>query len=244
MKMQAMDDYLIEKGFNVYRFYDGVCKEYFFDISKEGIGTSAYFKYDGQKSQEDFLDNLIETWEKEYEKFNSRPKPTPYDLYQLKRELAVHGGKAQLIVNENVYPVRINEVTIDSLAGEIPKVSVEGDLMSFVPESRTCLARYKDYCKHDVEMTREMYRIMVNSLYGNPVTRANPFAIKKLIINYPATIVLWADGTKTVVKCQKDEVYDPEKGFAMAFMKKALGNKGNYYYYVRDNLDKAKLTYY
>lgn len=58
--------------------------------------------------------------------------------------------------------------------------------------------------------------------------------IEKVIFNPPATIILWADGTKTVVKCQSDglseiEPFDPEKGLAMAFMKKMLGNKGNYY---------------
>ena len=52
--------------------------------------------------------------------------------------------------------------------------------------------------------------------------------IKDVIFNEPATIVLWADGTKTVVKCQEGEDYDPEKGLAMAISKKALGNKGNY----------------
>ena len=53
-------------------------------------------------------------------------------------------------------------------------------------------------------------------------------AIKKVIFNDPATIVIWADGTKTVVKCDC-ELYDPEKGLAMAISKKALGNNGNYY---------------
>lgn len=52
--------------------------------------------------------------------------------------------------------------------------------------------------------------------------------IKNVIFNEPATIVLWTDGTKTVVKCQEGEGYDPEKGIAMAISKKALGNKGNY----------------
>ena len=52
--------------------------------------------------------------------------------------------------------------------------------------------------------------------------------IKDVIFNEPATIVMWSDGTKTVVKCQEGENYDPEKGMAMAISKKALGNKGNY----------------
>jgi hypothetical protein len=53
--------------------------------------------------------------------------------------------------------------------------------------------------------------------------------IKDVIFNYPATIILWKDGTKTIVKVRKGEKYDPEKGFAMAVCKKMFGNEGNYY---------------
>lgn len=53
--------------------------------------------------------------------------------------------------------------------------------------------------------------------------------IKKVIFNEPATIVFWADGTKTVVKCGEDDVWDPEKGLAMAVTKKFFGNEGFYY---------------
>ena len=55
--------------------------------------------------------------------------------------------------------------------------------------------------------------------------------IKKVIFNDPVTVVLWLDGTKTIVKCE-DEDFDPEKGLAMAIAKKYLGtNKtgSNYY---------------
>lgn len=52
--------------------------------------------------------------------------------------------------------------------------------------------------------------------------------IKKVIFNEPATIVLWNDGTKTVVKCQEGDTYDKEKGLALCIAKKALGNKGNF----------------
>lgn len=55
------------------------------------------------------------------------------------------------------------------------------------------------------------------------------FRIKDVIFNGPATIVFWADGEKTVVKCSENDVYDPEKGLAMAIAKRALGNKGKYY---------------
>lgn len=53
--------------------------------------------------------------------------------------------------------------------------------------------------------------------------------ITRVIFNKPATIVFWADGTKTVVKSQGKEKYDKEKGLAMAISKKVLGNEGSYY---------------
>jgi|GEM_PF-3182095 len=54
------------------------------------------------------------------------------------------------------------------------------------------------------------------------------FKIKKVIFNNPATIVLWQDGTKTVVICQEGDTYSKELGLAMCISKKALGNKGNF----------------
>lgn len=45
-----------------------------------------------------------------------------------------------------------------------------------------------------------------------------------VIFNDPATIVFWSDNTKTVVKCQPGDIYSPEAGLAMCYMKKALGN--------------------
>lgn len=52
--------------------------------------------------------------------------------------------------------------------------------------------------------------------------------VKKVIFNAPATIVIWGDGSKTVVKCQNGEKFDKEKGLALCYMKKMLGNKSNF----------------
>lgn len=53
----------------------------------------------------------------------------------------------------------------------------------------------------------------------------NSFEVKDILVNGPATIVFWGDGTKTVVKCGPTETYDVEKAVAMCFMKKALGKR-------------------
>jgi len=52
--------------------------------------------------------------------------------------------------------------------------------------------------------------------------------IKTVIFNDPATIVIWSDDSKTVVKCQPGDTYSKELGLAMCISKKFLGNKGNF----------------
>ena len=52
--------------------------------------------------------------------------------------------------------------------------------------------------------------------------------IRDVIFNPPATIVIWEDGTKTVVKCDPKDTYSKETGLALAICKKVYGNKGSY----------------
>lgn len=66
--------------------------------------------------------------------------------------------------------------------------------------------------------------------------------ILDVIFNEPATIIFWADGTKTVVKAIYDE-FDPEKGLAMAIAKRCGGNKGNYYKEIQNWVEKSGKKY-
>lgn len=93
----------------------------------------------------------------------------------------------------------------------------------------------KDTARLLEEYEKGRVKIKVESGISTPsypikdITRVNPyFGVKNIIFNGPATIVMWTDGTKTVVKCH-DEDFDKEKGLAMAICKKVMGNKGNYY---------------
>ena len=67
----------------------------------------------------------------------------------------------------------------------------------------------------------------LNAAYGTAALAVRAenkkLAVKEIVINEPAMVVFWEDGTKTVVTA-KDEAFDAEKGLAMAFAKKALGN--------------------
>lgn len=94
-----------------------------------------------------------------------------------------------------------------------------------------------NYTMADVRNTLELL-----SWYQNGREISFPL-VEKVIFNKPATIVIWADGIKTVVKCQKDkngkyEKYDKEKGLALCYMKKALGNKYDYYSVVKNIIEK------
>lgn len=52
--------------------------------------------------------------------------------------------------------------------------------------------------------------------------------IKNVYFNDPVTVVIWSDGSKTIVRCQPGDTYSKETGLALCIAKKYLGNKGNF----------------
>jgi hypothetical protein len=131
-------------------------------------------------------------------------------------------------------PVYIDDIVVSECLGEEPIATVTCNIMnSYENSNLTTVANYVEklfdlplgYIDTDIAATKAMYEFY-NGHYLR-VRQTMP-AIKNVIFNNPATIVFWEDGTKTVVKAQDGDVYDPEKGLAMAITKKALGNKGNY----------------
>lgn len=92
------------------------------------------------------------------------------------------------------------------------------------------------------------WRIRSGALYprceGKKTASAtNTAAIKNVIFDPPATIVYWSDGSKTVVKCSEKDVFDPEKGLAMAIAKRCGGNKGSYYKEIQNWVEKSGKKY-
>lgn len=92
------------------------------------------------------------------------------------------------------------------------------------------------------------WRIRSGALYprceGKKTASAtNTAAIKDVIFAPPATIVYWSDGSKTVVKCSEKDVFDPEKGLAMAIAKRCGGNNGSYYKEIRHWVEKSGKKY-
>lgn len=113
----------------------------------------------------------------------------------------------------------------------------------------TCIG-YNQYCPNGLysekptDISKEMEMLAkhgLNIMFRKG--RKSDMKIKKVIFNDPATIVLWKDGTKTIVKCGDEDAYDPEKGLAMAIAKKALGNVGNYYNEIKKWLPEEESKY-
>ena len=77
-------------------------------------------------------------------------------------------------------------------------------------------------------------RHVLNAVYGMsrtiiPTTMIRVPPIKNVYFNYPYTIVVWEDRTKTIVKCQEGDGYTYEAGLALCIAKKALGNTNKWY---------------
>ncbi len=97
--------------------------------------------------------------------------------------------------------------------------------------SPTAQVTFSDVTDLDKTMLEFYYRCGddFNLCEFTPNHYSNFITPLKVIFSDPATIVLWKDGTKTVVKTQDGEKYDKEKGLAMCYTKKILGNRGRYY---------------
>jgi hypothetical protein len=81
--------------------------------------------------------------------------------------------------------------------------------------------------EHEFDSTFKLSDLNFTWTGWNPIeitTKTRP-TIKQVIFNDPATIILWHDGTKTVVKCCDGDEYDAETGFYAAYLKKLLGDK-------------------
>lgn len=93
-----------------------------------------------------------------------------------------------------------------------------------------------DYCDRDGR-----YKHLYGNHSGNILERAKvskyvrhdrkereKLVPKKVIFNPPATIVFWKDGTKTIVKCREDDIFDEEIGLSMAIAQKFAGDRSKF----------------
>ena len=110
-------------------------------------------------------------------------------------------------------------------------------LQSLAPAGVMCVRVDGQPCKKPCNRTSEK----VEPKKEKPENRILA-KVEKVIFKDPVTVVFWKDGTRTTVKCTGDEKYDPEKGLAMAAIKKMLGNKYDYYNDVQEVVEMFTIT--
>lgn len=179
-----------------------------------------------------FLNNIVDEFEERYSN-NQWPKENP------------HISKGENGMNSIRW--KVTSVNINGCSYASPEITVELNAMldpdidgrfgiehinadDIAKELETKLNRsgdkvYNPMLRYRDKMYDPIFRRNGKTEYQYPYYRPE---IKNVIFNDPATIVFWTDGTKTVVKCQEGDIFDPEKGLTMAIAKKVYGSKGYY----------------
>lgn len=160
--------------------------------------------------------------------------------------LAMNADVGTLHLSNADIPVKIVEVESENSAYSSPmttfKCLVVNDDQIEYPDRAHAYAKERLNRIYGAAMTQPNY-LEKGSICGAPNPgKTDPMKIDRVIFNAPATIVLWADGTKTVVKCQEGDVYSKETGLALCIAKKALGNKGNFNDVFKEWIPKSEST--
>ena len=76
---------------------------------------------------------------------------------------------------------------------------------------------------------REAFETAIMSLFGIETDKEskapNAPKAKQVILNDPATVVIWQDGTKTVTKAKDGDEYDDKVGLLLCAVRKASNNR-------------------
>lgn len=136
--------------------------------------------------------------------------------------------------------IKMSKSMIDKLLGK----DTDGDIMekSYMDHEFDRHMAKEDYCIcHDV--VSDLSRTFLLNEYKKGLIEGREIvwksiSVDRIIFNDPATIVFWKDGTKTVVKCQEDQTFNPYFGFCAAIAKKLYGSNSRLNRIVETYLEK------
>lgn len=193
----------------------------------------------------------------------------PGDLVKINNVRHIHDGRTGTIIGIQhtgpdtipSYNVRLDPTAFD-VGRDVKDFDLLVDARSLThrfPEKteiamglRSCKTLYQGLKKlqdGQSEYTKEL----LNKLIGGTNEMKN-VDVKKIIFNGPKTIVLWTDGTKTIVSMSKDELrFDPEAAFCAAYTKKMFGSnskikriieqKSNFEEYTKAAIENAETEF-
>jgi hypothetical protein len=94
----------------------------------------------------------------------------------------------------------------------------------------TLLTKETDEFICDMKITEEALSFLVEKGFTQVLEEQLMLThkVEKVIFSNPATTVIFTDGKKVTVKTTEKEKFDPEVGFAMAYMNKLFGSRSAY----------------
>ena len=191
------------------------------------------------------------------------------DLVKINNVRNIHCGRTGTIIGIShtgpndvcYYDVRLDPTVFD-VGRDVKDFDIWVDARSLThrfPEKteiamglRSCKTLYQGLKKlqdGQSEYTKEL----LNKLIGGTDEMKN-VDVKKIIFSGPKTIVLWSDGTKTIVSMSKDELrFDPKAAFCAAYTKKMFGSnskikriieqKSNFEEYTKAAIENAETEF-
>ena len=96
----------------------------------------------------------------------------------------------------------------------IAQLSNSSMYKEIISATEVCLYAKVDKTKHSSVESNSPKNGWIDQVWFNPAKGT--------------TVVRWTDGSKTMVRCQEGEPFDKEKGLALCYMKRTLGNKGSF----------------
>lgn len=122
-------------------------------------------------------------------------------LIRVPNYLIWHAKHSDILATEKKYGITMREIT------EMP-----------IRYNKICDA--SQYCCPG-DADHDMYKAACDIMSKKTMEQPEPV---KIVVNDPATIVFWKDGTKTVVKKAKGERFNSYNAFCAALAKKIFGN--------------------
>lgn len=119
-----------------------------------------------------------------------------------------------------------NEIQVNaSSLTKIPRKNIEEETITTgVRSGKTYLTQIGRFTNKDNGFDSIIYQMEKKRKLTEGDTSMKKLDVKKIIFSGPKTIVLWTDGTKTIVSMSKDEAkFDPEAAFCAAYTKKMFG---------------------
>lgn len=120
---------------------------------------------------------------------------------------------------------RAHEIEVNASAlAKIPRKNIEEETITMGVRNGKAMKKLKEALKEASDLDAVIYSFdFLNKLTGG-TDEMKKLDVKKIIFSGPKTIVLWSDGTKTIVSMSKDEPrFDPEAAFCAAYTKKMFG---------------------